>query len=68
MIQVGDINVIQVITELELRIGTLERAYDHLLGNNSSLNKPTQDQINKFRDAAFADLQKKYPSLGLTKS
>lgn len=68
MIQAGDMNIVQAIAELELRLGTLERAYDYLLSNNYSLSKPSQDQITKFRDAAFTDLQKKYPSLGLTKS
>jgi hypothetical protein len=68
MIQSGDMNIVQAIAELELRLGTLERAYDSLLIKNYSLTKPTQEEINKFRDAAFADLQKKYPSLGLTRS
>ncbi|WP_152530935.1 hypothetical protein [Sediminibacterium sp. C3] len=68
MIQAGDMNIVQAIAELELRLGTLERVYDFLLNNNYSLTKPTQSDINKFRDAAFSDLQKKYPSLGLTKN
>jgi hypothetical protein len=67
MIQAGDMNLVQAIAELELRLGTLERAYDFILNHNYSLNRPTQADIVQFSDAAFSDLQKKYPTLGLTK-
>ena len=60
-------NIVQAIAELELRLGTLERAYDYLLKNNFSLSKPSKDKISEFREEAFTELQNKYPSLGLIK-
>lgn len=54
------------IADLELRMGTLERAYNHLLNSNYSISKPSQSDIERFRDEALKDIQKKYPDLGLT--
>lgn len=65
--QVGDINLVNAIVDLELRTGTLEKAYDFLLKNNYSLSKPSQSDIDSFRDKTLADLQKKYPNMGIAK-
>jgi hypothetical protein len=67
MIDAGGMNLVTAIADLELRMGTLERAYDHLLNSNYSLSKPSQSDIERFRNEAFQDIQKKYPGLGLTK-
>jgi len=62
---VGEINVLQAIIELELRVGTLERGLDFISKNNSKLVQPSQAQIERFREETVAQLQKVYPSLGI---
>lgn len=66
MIDAGGMNLVTAIADLELRMGTLERAYNHLLNSNYSISKPSQSDIERFRDEALKDIQKKYPDLGLT--
>lgn len=66
MIQIGDVNIVDALVNAELRIGALERAFDFILKNNYSLTKPSQQDIETFRKQSLADLQAKYPSLGLT--
>ena len=46
---VGEINVLQAIIELELRVGTLERGLDFISKNNAKLVQPSQAQIERFR-------------------
>lgn len=67
MIQAGEMNLVQAIVELEHRLGSLERAYDFMLRSNNSLIKPSQIDMERFRQETLDDLQKKYPSLGLKK-
>jgi len=62
---IGEINVLQAIIELELRVGTLERGLDFISKNNSKLVQPSQAQIERFREETIAQLQKVYPSLGI---
>jgi uncharacterized protein YggE len=63
--KVGDLDVVEAIINNEIRLGVLERALDHISQNNFSLNKPSQQDIERFRKQALADLQKKYPALGI---
>jgi len=62
---IGEINVLQAIIELELRVGTLERGLDFISKNNAKLVQPSQAQIERFREETIAQLQKVYPSLGI---
>lgn len=62
---IGEINVLQAIVELELRVGTLERGLDFISKNNPKLVQPSQAQIERFREETIAQLQKVYPSLGI---
>jgi hypothetical protein len=66
MIQVGDVNIVNALVDAELRLGTLERAFDFVLQSNFTMTKPSQQDIDNFRKQTIADLQKKYPSLGIT--
>lgn len=63
--QIGDINVVESIINTEIRLGVLERALDYITQNNFSLSKPGQQQIEKFRKEALADIQRKYPNMGI---
>jgi len=62
---IGEMNVLQAIIELELRVGTLERGLDFISKNNAKLVQPNQQQIERFREETIAQLQKVYPSLGI---
>jgi hypothetical protein len=66
MIQAGDINLVQSIIESELRLGTLEKAFDFILSNNFSLTKPSQSQVEDFRAKTVKELQSKYPNSGIS--
>jgi glucuronate isomerase len=66
MIQVGGVNVVDELVNAELRLGTLEKAFDFILNNNFSMTKPSQQDIENFKAKTVAELQAKYPSLGLT--
>ena len=61
-----NIETLEVFAELEMRLGALERAYDFLLRSNPTIKKPTQADINRFRDESLKNLQKqkKYAELG----
>ena len=63
--QIGDINVVESLINTELRLGILERAFDFVMSNNYSLTKPSQQDLAKFREQSLADLQKKYPNMGI---
>lgn len=68
MINIGDVDILKVILELEQRVGTLEKAIEALNNKNASTPgfKPlTQEEYNNYRRLAMEALVKKYPSLGL---
>lgn len=63
--QIGNINVVESLINTELRVGVLEKVIDHLLNNNYSLNKPTQQQLNSFRQQVVEEMNVKYPGMGI---
>jgi hydrogenase maturation factor HypF (carbamoyltransferase family) len=65
-----DKETLEIIAELEMRLGALERAYDFLLKTNPTIKKPTQADINRFRDDSLKSLKKqiKYANLGMLRS
>ena len=68
MINIGDVDILKTIIDLELRIGTLEKAIETINNKNASSDnfKPlTQDEYDNFRIKSGEELIKKYPSLGL---
>lgn len=65
--QIGDINVVESIVNLELRVQILERALDFISRNNSNLKLPSQSDIDKFGNDALSELQRLYPNSGITK-
>jgi hypothetical protein len=65
MIQAGDVNLLNATLDAEIRLGVLEKAFDFILANNYSLSKPSQNDIENFRKQSLAELQKKYPNMGI---
>ena len=63
---IGEINVPESLLNSELRLGIIEKILDHILNSNYSLNKPSQSDIDGFKEKTIAELQKKYPNSGIT--
>jgi len=63
--KIGDINIPETLINIELRLGILERAFDFVMRNNFSLTKPSQQDIENFREQALTDLQNRYPNMGI---
>ena len=63
--QIGDINVVNTLLTTEQRLSVLEKAFDFILSNNYSLTKPSQQDIERFRQQAVVELQTKYPNMGI---
>ena len=62
----GDINIVESLINTELRLGILERAFDFLIANNKySLTIPSQQDLENFKKQSLAELQKKYPNMGI---
>jgi hypothetical protein len=61
------LDIVQFLVETAVRVGTLEKAFDHICNNNYSLNKPTQTQLDEFRDKTIEELNNRYPGMGIRK-
>lgn len=64
-VKFGEIDISQVL-ENEYKIGVLEKLLEYLLQNNSTLVKPTPEQINQMRVEVVENLKKKYPNSGIS--
>lgn len=65
--KIGDIDITNSILNLEHDINVLQQVLNHLFQNNPNLKGPNQKEIEGFRNNAILTLQKKYPSMGITK-
>jgi hypothetical protein len=65
--KIGDIDVTNSILNLEHDINVLQQVLNHLFQNNKNLIGPSLDEIERFKENAVLTLQKKYPSMGITK-
>jgi len=63
--QIGDIDVVNTLINTEIRLSVLEKAFDFILSKNYSLTKPSQQEIEKFRQDALKELQTRYPNMGI---
>jgi hypothetical protein len=67
-IKIGDVDVASQIMESEYRIGVLERVIDLLLTRFPSVGGPpvTAQEMDRIRQSVVEQLQKKYPSSGIS--
>ncbi len=64
--EVNDVVFPNSVLELELRVGTLERVLDSIVGSNQGrVQVPTLAQVEQMRKEVVAGLQKKYPNAGI---
>lgn len=64
-IKIGGIDVAQSALDSEFRIIVLERILEVVLSKIGGTSVLTPQDIDKIRDEAFGQLQKKYPEAGL---
>ena len=60
-----DFPLLSSVVNSEIRIVVVEKILAHILSNNSALNKPTQLDIERFKQNAIVEMQKKYPNNGI---
>lgn len=65
--KIGDLDVPRSILDLEHRMMVMEQLIDFIANNNQHLKLPSQLEIEKYKENAIEQLQKKYPSMGITK-
>lgn len=66
--QIGDINVVNSILNLENQILVLQQTLAFIMNNNKdNLKLPVAKNLEEFQTKAFQTLQKKYPGMGLEK-
>ncbi len=64
--QLGELNIVEAIIELEVRVRTLERSLGFITENNPDIKTPTRDQLKQISVIARQEVAQRYPSLGLT--
>lgn len=64
--QLGELNVIEAIIELEVRVRTLERSIGFITEHNPDIKTPTREQLKQISVIAREEVAKRYPSLGLS--
>ena len=67
-IKIGGIDVAQSALDSEFRIIVLERILEVVLNKIGGTNVLTAQEIDKIREEAFQQLQKKYPEAGLQRT
>lgn len=64
--QLGELNIVEAIIELEVRVRTLERSLGFITENNPDIKTPTREQLKQISVIARQEVAQRYPSLGLT--
>jgi hypothetical protein len=62
--QIGDLNVVNSIIELEIQVMIQGRIIDKLIQSSSAYL--SQDEVAKYRKEAQEQVKKKYPALGIS--
>ncbi len=68
MVSIGGINVVEALIQAEQRIFVLEKTVEALLNARPTTTMRLNIDVNAFRGEAVADLQRKYPQLGIKAS
>jgi hypothetical protein len=66
--KIGDIDITNSILNLEHDMIVVQEVLNHILRNNPNLNRPTQKEIEGFKEKALEALNKKYPNMGIKKN
>lgn len=63
--QIGDIDVVPTLLDLESRINFLEKILEHIANNNVNLNFPNPQQIEDYKAAIVSMFREKYPNMNI---
>ncbi|BAV09189.1 hypothetical protein SAMN05421788_101632 [Filimonas lacunae] len=64
--QIGELNLVEALIELEVRVRTMERSLGFISENNPGIKTPTREQLKQISTIAREEVAQRYPSLGLT--
>lgn len=65
MVSIGGVNLLEALVSAEQRIAVLEKIVEALLNAGPVTNRELQVNVERIREDALADLQRKYPELGI---
>lgn len=65
--QIGDINIVESILNLERTVGLLTRVIQQIKEDNPDVVFPSLNLIEKFNEQSIQDLAKKYPNMDIKK-
>ncbi len=65
--KIGDIEIENSILSVEHDIIVIQMVLDYIMKNNPALARPTQQDIEEFKNIAITKLQMKYPNMGIRK-
>ncbi len=63
-VKFGEIDSNQILQN-EFRIGVLEKLLEWILGNNITMTRPSQKEIEEIKKSVIAQLKQKYPKSGI---
>lgn len=66
--KIGDIDITNSILNLEHDMIVVQEVLNHIIRNNPNLNRPSQTEIERFKEQALDTLNKKYPNMGIKKN
>lgn len=64
-IKFGEIDATQILDN-EYKIKLIMYILGYILDNNQNINKPSQEQIEKFKEKCVNEMKTKYPNSGIS--
>ena len=68
MVSIGGVNIVEALVQAEQRIRVLEKIVEALINAKPNTIRPLRIDPNALRREAVAELQQKYPELGIGQS
>ena len=65
MVSIGGVNLLEALVSAEQRVAVLEKIVEALLNAGPVTNRALRVDVERIREDALADLQRKYPELGI---
>ena len=66
-IKIGDIEIANEIVELNYQVLRTQMILDEIIKNNPTMNRPSAEALKQIDSKAIELLQKKYPTMGISK-
>lgn len=66
-IKIGDIEIANEILDLNYQVLRTQMILDEIIKSNPNMNRPTTEVLKQIDSKAIELLQKKYPTMGISK-